>query len=174
MNDGVTMKLHGIDDVLKTLRVLPSRVESKVTARAVMAGASPILESARANAERIRDTGLLSKSIKARRAKKRRGSALVVIGPTHMKRAFRRTAKGRLRGVGKKAAASRASQGEKLIYRDPGNYGHLVELGHGGPHPAPPKPFLRPAFDARVQESIARIQKKLVDGTLEEIRRVGK
>ena len=27
-------------------------------------------------------------------------------------------------------------------------HAHLVENGHGGPHPAPPHPFMRPAFDA--------------------------
>lgn len=27
-------------------------------------------------------------------------------------------------------------------------HAHLVEFGHGGPHPAPPHPYLRPALDA--------------------------
>ena len=26
-------------------------------------------------------------------------------------------------------------------------HAHLVEFGHGGPHPAPPHPFIRPAWD---------------------------
>jgi len=26
-------------------------------------------------------------------------------------------------------------------------HAHLVEFGHGGPHPAPPHPFVRPAWD---------------------------
>jgi HK97 gp10 family phage protein len=27
------------------------------------------------------------------------------------------------------------------------SHAHLVEFGHGGPHPAPPHPFFRPAMD---------------------------
>ncbi len=29
----------------------------------------------------------------------------------------------------------------------------LVEHGHGGPHPAPPHPFLRPALDKNINEA---------------------
>jgi HK97 gp10 family phage protein len=29
----------------------------------------------------------------------------------------------------------------------------LVEYGHGGPHPAPPHPFLRPALDKNIDEA---------------------
>ncbi|NLB90537.1 MAG: hypothetical protein GX786_04890 [Clostridiales bacterium] len=32
-------------------------------------------------------------------------------------------------------------------------HAHLVEFGHGGPHPAPPHPFVRPAFDASKEEA---------------------
>ena len=32
-------------------------------------------------------------------------------------------------------------------------YPAYVELGHGGPHPAPPHPYVRPAFDAASPES---------------------
>lgn len=51
-------------------------------------------------------------------------------------------------------------------------HAHLVEMGHGGPHPAPPHPFLRPAFDAMRSAAEAvvgreineRIIKKLTSG----------
>lgn len=36
-------------------------------------------------------------------------------------------------------------------------HAHLVEFGHGGPHPAPPHPFVRPAWDElkdKVQKNI--------------------
>ena len=33
------------------------------------------------------------------------------------------------------------------VYQDPSKIGHLLEFGHGGPHPAPAHPHLRPAFD---------------------------
>lgn len=40
------------------------------------------------------------------------------------------------------------------IFEDPAKIGHLVEFGHGGPHPAPAYPFMRPAWD----ENAARIE----------------
>lgn len=36
-------------------------------------------------------------------------------------------------------------------------HAHLVEHGHGGPHPAPPHPFLEPAFISRMDEAQERI-----------------
>lgn len=33
-------------------------------------------------------------------------------------------------------------------------HAHLVEFGHGGPHPAPPHPFMRPAIDANSSRAI--------------------
>lgn len=40
------------------------------------------------------------------------------------------------------------------VRRDPKKYAHLVEWGHGGPHPADPDPFLLPAFDETEQENL--------------------
>ena len=40
-------------------------------------------------------------------------------------------------------------------------YANPVEFGHGGPHPAPPHPFVRPAFDARQEEAFARMKELL-------------
>jgi HK97 gp10 family phage protein len=36
-----------------------------------------------------------------------------------------------------------------------------LEYGHGGPHPAPPHPFMRPAFDATVDEAYAIVRDTL-------------
>ena len=40
-------------------------------------------------------------------------------------------------------------------------HAHLVEFGHGGPAPAPPHPFVRPAFYARADEAFAIIREEL-------------
>ena len=40
-------------------------------------------------------------------------------------------------------------------------YANPVEHGHGGPHPAPPHPFVRPAFDARAEEAYEEMKKLL-------------
>ena len=45
-------------------------------------------------------------------------------------------------------------------------YANPVEHGHGGPHPAPPHPFVRPAFDAKAEEAYEEM-KKLLNAALE-------
>ena len=40
-------------------------------------------------------------------------------------------------------------------------YAQPVEFGHGGPHPAPPHPFVRPAFDARAEEAYELLKEQL-------------
>lgn len=42
-------------------------------------------------------------------------------------------------------------------------YAHLVEYGHGGPHPAPPHPFMRPAFELASNEAYERVKSSLRD-----------
>lgn len=40
-------------------------------------------------------------------------------------------------------------------------HAHLVEYGHGGPAPAPPHPFIRPAYDRKEDEAYAEIARVL-------------
>ena len=49
------------------------------------------------------------------------------------------------------------------IHRKDGGaaYGNPVEFGHGGPHPAPPHPFARPAFDAKADEAYEKVKEQL-------------
>ena len=42
-------------------------------------------------------------------------------------------------------------------------YANPVEYGHGGPAPAPPHPFVRPAFDAKKDEAYDEIRRVLTD-----------
>ncbi len=42
-------------------------------------------------------------------------------------------------------------------------YANPVEYGHGGPGPAPPHPFVRPAFDARAEDAYGEIRRVLAD-----------
>ena len=44
-----------------------------------------------------------------------------------------------------------------------GYYANPLEHGHGGPGPAPPHPFVRPAFDARAEEAYSEIRRVLAD-----------
>ena len=45
---------------------------------------------------------------------------------------------------------------------DGAGYSVPVEFGHGGPHPAPAHPFVRPAFDARVDEAYEKVKQMLI------------
>lgn len=40
-------------------------------------------------------------------------------------------------------------------------HAHLVEYGHGGPHPAGPHPFVRSAFDTAADEAYNTIKQEL-------------
>jgi HK97 gp10 family phage protein len=43
---------------------------------------------------------------------------------------------------------------------NPAKIAHLVEFGHGGPHPAPPHPFLRPALSAKQSQVKTEVTSK--------------
>ncbi len=64
---------------------------------------------------------------------------------------------GNLRGAlqVKKASGRRGSRVTVGVHASEGGapYAQPVEFGHGGPHPAPPHPFVRPAFDAKAEEA---------------------
>ncbi len=42
-------------------------------------------------------------------------------------------------------------------------YPPYVEFGHGGPAPAPPHPFIRPAFDANMETAYRALREELLN-----------
>lgn len=73
---------------------------------------------------------------------------------------------GKLRGALRinKASGRRGARVTVGVHRaDGAAYGVPVEFGHGGPHPAPAHPFVRPAFDARGEESYELLKEQLRD-----------
>ena len=42
-------------------------------------------------------------------------------------------------------------------------YPAFVEYGHGGPHPAPPHPYIRPAFDLKKDEAWNTVKQAVID-----------
>jgi HK97 gp10 family phage protein len=86
--------------------------------------------------EGIARLGLLQKSIGIK-VKVYNNAVVGLVGP---RKGFKQQV-----GVRKKGGAK--SKTGDPIHHDPANIAHLVELGHGGPHPAPAYPFLRPAFE---------------------------
>ena len=72
---------------------------------------------------------------------------------------------GKLRGALRIKKASRRSGARVTIgvHASEGGapYANPVEHGHGGPHPAPPHPFVRPAFDVRADEAYELLKEHL-------------
>ena len=68
------------------------------------------------------------------------------------------TSKVKARGGGGKHVTIGVHVKEKSAY-----YSNPVEYGHGGPGPAPPHPFVRPAFDARAEDAYGEIRRVLED-----------
>lgn len=60
----------------------------------------------------------------------------------------------------------------KTRRHDPVNIAHLVEYGHGGKAPAPPYPFMRPAFQTGKDEVRQVVMKKMRDGIIKEAQKV--
>ncbi|QNN24337.1 hypothetical protein HED60_19355 [Planctomycetales bacterium ZRK34] len=131
------LTFQGDRELLKTLKRIRdyNYLESGLYA-SVKAGAKPIIASAKALAPRR--TGQLRRSIGVKtKAYTRNETVVGVIGP-------------------RSGFATVDDNGNRI---DPNKYAHLVELGHGGPKPAPPHPFLRPAFEANKNNAIAQARK---------------
>ena len=65
------------------------------------------------------------------------------------------TSKVKRRGGGKHVTIGVHVKEKSAFYSNP------VEHGHGGPAPAPPHPFVRPAFDARSEEAFGEMRRVL-------------
>lgn len=50
-----------------------------------------------------------------------------------------------------------------LTAKDGAYYPAFVEYGHGGPHPAPPHPFIRPAYDLKKDDAWTAIKQAAID-----------
>lgn len=155
----IRMTVEGLDPLLRRLDKLNRNVRNKVLRYAVRAGGNLYNRAARAACKRVQvgasvadhvkvynRTGLLRRSLGVKITIRRSGNAVAVIGPR----------------VGFKEQVGTVSRGRNKgqpIYEDPARIAHLVEFGHGGPHPAPPHPFMRPAWDG---------SKKAVEKTMTE------
>lgn len=77
---------------------------------------------------------------------------------------------GRLRGAIGIGAPRNSRRGRTVTVgihkRDFGDgeyYPAFVEYGHGGPRPAPPHPFIRPAYDLKKDDAWAAIKQAVID-----------
>lgn len=135
----MAVKTHGFSELIDDLERLAEKAGGPGTDRALKAGAKPIFEDMKRQASidpQIR-TGNLHKSIKIGK-----------VGKTVRKTDYK-TMKRITIGSHKKEMGAYAP------------HAHLVEFGHGGPAPAPPHPFVRPAFDKHVGEAFSEMKRVL-------------
>jgi len=123
MTDSVTVSIEGLDSLDAQIDALVKAMGPDDVEPILLKGAKQIRDYAKVNAP-VGPTGNLKKSLIAKTLK-RRGSAMDALGL----------------GQGNPAPAIAG-----VNYRI-APHAHLVEYGHGGPHPAPAHPFLRPAWD---------------------------
>lgn len=133
----IKTEIKGLEQLTKKLRLLKN--PQKAMQAAVRKGGRVILAAARAGCPvdtnpHLTKHGLLKESLGVVVKKGKKETAFALVGP---RRGFRQE-------VGTVRSGPRAGL---PIYEDPAKIAHLVEYGHGGPHPAPPHPFLRLAVD---------------------------
>lgn len=109
-------------------------------------------------ARQVGDLGILRESIDFKVRVYGDNKVLGVIGP----------ARGHAKEIGTVQTGPNAG---KPIIEDPAKIAHLVEFGHGGPHPAPPHPFMRPAYEEAKTVATQAIRETLEAGLVKELSR---
>lgn len=132
------LELQGAGDLRDDLTNMAANLEFGAGVnRALEAGAAPIEQQMLANAA---------------------SNPQIITGALH---GSIHTGKVKKRRMGGKGITIGVHHAEKGAY-----YANPVEEGHGGPAPAPAHPFVRPAFDTRVDEAYAIMKQILYDELL--------
>ena len=89
------------------------------------------------------------------------GAVLSVEASGLMRKAIKSQTKGRRDKISGRVYVDRQTEGIVNGKRHvPGMIAHLVEFGHGGKHPAPAHPFLRPAADSQRHNAFKAVENK--------------
>ena len=136
----VQMRIEGLEELRDKLLKLKRVTGRKVVRKALNEASKPILRTAKAKVPV--DTGLLRKSLGRKQKSYRGGRSVVIIGP---RTGFKREV---------------TVAGKKQV-RNPAKYSHLVEFGT---RRTAAKPFLRPAFDELLHQTVAAITNTIADG----------
>lgn len=115
-------------EIAGTLTALPRAVAVKIQGQAFSSAARIVVNEAKASAAFSDRTGRLRASIRVRR---RQGYVEVAPGRDELV-------------SGAFVSVVVGAEGARQAF--------LIEAGHGGPHPAPPHPFLGPAVEASAEE----------------------
>jgi HK97 gp10 family phage protein len=127
------------------MKQLPQKLQKKHGRRAVKKSARRVVKAAKARAP-VGRTGLLKKSL-GYKPRTYKSNVLAIVGP----RTKFRMADSPYGGP-----------------HNPAVIAHLIEMGHGGPHPAAPHPFVRPAWDSTKSECQRIIAAELTKGLEQE------
>lgn len=151
-------KMTGTKTVARKYAKAAKNITSNHIGIVALSAGGGILKTAMA-LQAPKDTGLLAKSMVVKPGRSKvPNRRVVVIGPRSLRVAMRKAKSGNWRRVSKKKLA----EGDAGVrYMNPGKYAHLVEFGHGGKRPAPPHPFMRPAFDSTASAAAKKIETKL-------------
>lgn len=139
-----SVKMEGLDGLRIALRELPDRIQSKVLQDAVAKGAVVVRNEARAVA--LVDTGLLRRSIRSTRGKRRDSEASAFVS-------VRRLSKKRIAAFKQKQMKAGKKANSGLNPDDP-YYWSILEFGKST---RTAHPFLRPAFNRRKEEAAKTI-----------------
>ncbi len=148
--------VDGLGPVMLALNSIKLGVRNRAMRRALTKAGRLVTKAAKALApfdvttEGLTVKNLYKKSIIAK-VNVKGDKAYCIVGPKNIKVQ-----------VGVRKRGGKKSRPGDPIYQNPGKIGHLLEFGHSRPpHPAPPHPHLRPAWDAN--------KKKVVDVISEEL-----
>jgi HK97 gp10 family phage protein len=135
----IKLDLIGLPEIKALCRELPGRTAVRALRRACNLAATPILKTMRKNSPDR--TGTFRKSLVKKVRIWRRGVvAAVVIGPDrHVMKVLGMRSRGKSKG--------------DPIRHVPAKIAHLVNRGHGGPHPAQAHPFINPAYEQNKERS---------------------
>ena len=133
MADSMDIEIQGIEELEKQMESLIKAVHPDKVEPVLLDGAK-VMQKAIKGKIHHSITGNLKKGVKAKVMRRRGGSAAAI-------------------GL---SAGDAAPALVAMDFRTAPHY-HLVEYGHGGPHPAPAYPFFRPGVDASKEQAINQI-----------------
>jgi HK97 gp10 family phage protein len=156
---GVDVEIRGLRKALRKFDRIQNK--SPVAIRRVMSAGAGIFKKG-AGPAAPKETGLLRRSFRVKVVHHRTGAISARAQVRENKRAVRKTKKGRLIAATEKTRQKMLQAGEKVKYRNPLRYAHLVELGtkYAEATHFLKQMFLRKENEAR-RAMIARIKKEI-------------
>ena len=148
----ISMKIEGLEELRKALRLLPEELQKKALGDAVAKGASVIRDEAKRLApvlktpDERRTRGLLKRMIRSTRGKRNGSEAAAFVKVRRL--------------VGKALGKAKAKTKKSGAELDP-FYWAFIEFGTSK---RAARPFLRPAFDTKKESAAQQIKKALAEG----------